>query len=167
MEMSTVTPFLRRDDNTSSGGSGSKMDLVWRLVTEYQKARADRDAERADVLGNAIDLLTKQDPERPAVLARLWEIDRLPARGTEVFGKLILFAQRAGAGKKVSVSDFKAAAGPEVDATAVHNAVAYMASSGRLRRVARGQYIITDLGAGLIDPDGREFGTNRLTEHDS
>jgi Fe2+ or Zn2+ uptake regulation protein len=57
----------------------------------------------------------------------------------------------------------KGGAAPE--AKALYNALNYLAKSGRLRRVARGRYVVAHIGV-EVDYDDFDDGTTRLTEHD-
>jgi hypothetical protein len=68
-----------------------------------------------------------------------------------------------------SVPEIKSALdqeGAEVDLKVLYNVINYLATSGRLRRVSRGKYVINGLGASLDIDNVRNDGTMRTTEHD-
>lgn len=80
-------------------------------------------------------------------------------RSGEVFDNVIqLFAQRP-THREWTASDVQAAlshAGVKADPKAVYNVLNYLAKKGRLRRIARGQYLIVDLGIGIHTGDDFE-----------
>jgi hypothetical protein len=70
---------------------------------------------------------------------------------------------------EMSIPEIKSALneqGSQVDLKALYNVINYLATTGRLRRVTRGRYVINGLGASLDIDNVRDDGTHWATEHD-
>ena len=142
---------------------------VLHLLDEFKRARGEKNsAERQAQFAETIRLLApglKVD-DRGDVLRRLKLLEDTPSgRGGEAFGKILAFVRRDPR-KTWTVAEIQDALGPIEDAKAIYNAIAYLASSGRLRRISRGRYAITEIGAG-VEYDGRDDGTERVSENDA
>ncbi len=142
------------------------------LFNEYERARAERDAAdtRLARFAETIQLLITGLPQenRNEFLRRFDEVRAgTTHRGGEVFGKVIALFKRDLRGEWTvpEIHSALAKGGGSLDLKALSNTITYLAKTGRLRRIARGQYVVTDLGAG-IEMEGVDDGTSRATEHD-
>lgn len=142
------------------------------LFSERDRAREERDAAelRISRFDETIQVLIDALPEKErAEYERRFEELRLgpQPKGGEVFGNVIqLF--RNNPLKPWTVQELQAElckTGPQPDAKSIYNTIGYLAKTGKLTRIARGQYMIADIGAGL-EIEGLERGTSRTTEHD-
>jgi hypothetical protein len=167
-------------------GAGAKSDFVGphddprrravsQLLGEYQRARDERNSSSVRMAGFAetITLLLQDMPadDRAIYERRLAELrdgGDLQRRGGEIFGRVINLFKTDRQKTAWTILEIQSALGTATDPTqqkAVHNAIGYLAKSGRLRRVARGQYVVTDIGVGL-EYDGSDDGTLRRSEND-
>jgi|ERR1700732_1065331 len=142
------------------------------LFGEYERVRAERDAAgiRLARFAETIQLLiaTFPQPDRDEFSRRFDEVRTgAQSRGGEVFGNVIaLFKhdpEKAWTVPEIQTALNKGDSVP--DSKAISNTIAYLARIGRLMRISRGRYVITDLGVG-IEIDGVDHGTSRATEHD-
>ena len=143
------------------------------LFAEYERARAEAQAAEKRVLrfAESIQLILDGAPAS--------EKDELSKRFAEIKGGVQ--QQRVGDVNNNVVSIFKNAPGREfsvpdiveevnksgfeADAKSIANVVAYLAKTGKLTKVARGQYRYVDLGVGVEYDHDRNDPTERLTEH--
>jgi hypothetical protein len=150
------------------------------LWTEIERARNERDAASALVnrLANTLELLLDGLPaaERQRYEQRLAEIRGSEAepdnRGGEVYNNVIELFRRAGPREWsiVEIQDALSDKEKPIDSKtikAIYNTINYFVKTGRLQRIARGRFLIRDLGAALdVAEDVVDHGTTRMTEHD-
>jgi hypothetical protein len=147
------------------------------LFSEYERARAERDAAEArlgrfsEVIALLIDSLPPADK---AEYRRRFEELRQgspPQRGGEVYGNVIALFKKD-IRPEWTIPDAQAALaqnGVSVDPKALYNAFTYLANTGRLQRVSRGHYIVTGLNVSIEYPEeiaGAPPRLHRVTEHD-
>ena len=148
------------------------------LFREFELARNERDASESR-MARFVDtieifLQTLPDNERREYKRRFDQIRSGVSshnRGGEVFGNVIaLFKQDRRAEWTIpEVQTSLEGRGTAPDTKALYNAIAYLAKTGRLRRVSRGRYLVTDFGTGVetdLEGRGTEDGTSRATEHE-
>jgi hypothetical protein len=142
------------------------------LFSEFERARAEKDAaeSRLSRFAETIQLFLANLPPdaQPEFLKRFQEIrDGVQQRGGEVFNNVVALFKRDHRPEwtisAIQTELEKTGAAPEPKA--LSNAVLYLAKTGRLRRVGRGQYIVEGSGAG-IQMDGPDDGHLWATEHE-
>jgi hypothetical protein len=163
--------------NESSNSLASRRVLA-HLFREFERARNERDASesRMSRFVETIHLIlqTLPDSEKQEYSNRFSEIRNGTSsqnRGGEVFGNVIaLFKQDHRSEWTISeVETSLLNKGTSPDPKALHNAIGYLAKTGRLRRLSRGRYLVTDIGLGIetgVDMENINDGTSRVTEHD-
>jgi hypothetical protein len=142
------------------------------LFSEYEHARAERDAAETRLarFAETIQLLIAGLPQlnRDEFSRRFDEVRTgTQNRGGEAFGNVIALFKHDRQ-KTWTIPEIQTAlnkSNAASDPKAIYNAITYLARTGRLMRVSRGRYIITDLGTG-IEIDDVDQGTSRVTEHD-
>lgn len=143
-----------------------------RSAWEVQQARVDK-------LTKAIESLIETLPadQRPRYLRQL-HMDAAQetalSRGGPVFSNVVSLFQSARRRDWTTEDVQRALAerGLEPDGKTIANTLAYLAKSGKLRRIARGHYVIVEGAFGLAgivtdeEIPGTEYGRTRMTEHD-
>jgi hypothetical protein len=142
------------------------------LFGEFERARSERDAATARLnrFAETIQLILAGLPDyERAELGRKFEELRSgnQGRGGEVFNNVVALFRRDNRPewKIHEIQDALEISGLSIDPKALSNALVYLSNTGRLRRISRGNYIVTDIGVG-IEMEGKEDGTSRVTEHD-
>ena len=166
-----VNPAEKIHESTATAFAGRRR-AVMHLLSEFVRARAERDAAnvRLNRFAETIQLLLAGLPEQErGECTRKFEEIRsgVQNRGGEVFGNVIALFRRDQR-PEWTVPEIQAAldrGGTPPEPKALSNTLLYLAKTGRLRRIARGQYVVTDVGAG-IEMEGIEQGLSRATEHD-
>ncbi len=145
---------------------------VMHLLGEFERTRAERDAANARLsrFAETIQLILAGLPEQErSELARKFEEVRtgVQTRGGEVFGNVIALFRRDHRPEWTiqQIQEALEKGGSPPDPKSLSNALIYLAKTGRLRRIARGQYVVADVGVG-IETEGFEQGLSRTTEHD-
>ena len=159
---------------SSPSETDATQHAVAHLFDELRGAVADRASanDRVSRFADTIRLLLRSLPTSDQryyeeLLGQIVSEEKPAPRGGEAFGKIIqLF--RSHRSRTFTIAEVQAALGDStIPDKAIYNAIAYLASSGRLKRVSRGAYVASDGGFG-VDLDGdRDDGTARVTEHDS
>ncbi len=142
------------------------------LFGEYERARTERDAAETRLarFAETIQLLIASfpQPDRDEFSRRFDEVRTgIQNRGGEVFGNVIALFKHDRQ-KTWTVPEIQTAlnrGNVPPDSKAISNAITYLARTGRLMRISRGRYVITDLGTG-IEMEDVDQGTSRVTEHD-
>jgi hypothetical protein len=142
------------------------------LFSEYERARTERDAteNRLARFAETIQLLIAglPQPNRDEFSRRFDEVRTgTQNRGGEAFGNVIALFKHDRQ-KTWTIPEIQTAlnkSNASSDSKAVYNAITYLARTGRLMRVSRGRYVITDLGTG-IEMEDVDHGTSHVTEHD-
>lgn len=142
------------------------------LFREFERVRAERDAADARMsrFVEAIQLLLGglSEIDRQEYSRRFEEIHSgTQNRGGEVFGNVIALFKHDPRNEWTigEVQEALEKKGTPPDSKALYNTIAYLAKTGRLRRVSRGRYTLVDIGAG-IEMEDIDDGTSKVTEHD-
>jgi hypothetical protein len=146
-----------------------------RILGEIERARGVKDTAEKQIesLSGALAIMVEAFPpsERDEFLRRLEEVQgRGPhkARITQVRDNVIAIFRQNNA-KELTVPDIQEALtsnGAEPDLKSLYNTINYLATTGRLQRVARGKYMMKGVGAILDIDNVREDGTIRPSEND-
>ncbi len=173
--MSKVSTLRIESDNASPTAIAAAQ-----LWAEIERASAQRDDATALVKRLAMtlevlvgDLPLAEQNEYRERLAKLHGGDVADGRGKDVHNNIIDLLKRTGR-KEWTVPEIQTALiedGTEADpklVKAIYNAVNYLAKKGTLRRVSWGQYMFSEIGAGIAGnfdhiPDD---GTIRRSEND-
>jgi hypothetical protein len=155
-----------------SASTAANRRALTHLLGEFERARVERDAaeNRLKRFAETIQLLLTGLPikERDNFSRRFEEIKSgIQNRGGELFGNVIALFKRDRR-EEWTIPEIHAALekeGVPPDPKALLNTIAYLAKTGRLRRISRGQYVVTDYGIG-IEMEGAGHGISRTTEHD-
>ena len=154
--------------------SESIRPVIENLLAEYKRVRDERDAatlrlakfaENIRALARGMGEFDRASFERQ--LADLQGGHSIQNRGGDFFGKVVSIFSRQ-AGKEWSVPalfDLLKKQGDSPDQKALYNTINYLASTGRLRRVARGRYVLANGAA--IEFEAPNDGTVRQSEHDT
>jgi hypothetical protein len=182
--MERFDSILNRCQNVSMGSIQAKVinhaaepsvRAALHLMAEIERAHHERLAAdtRVRKFGEALSLMLESlpQPERLEIQHRLDRVRsnaHTSGRSGEMHDNVVaLFKHHSK--REWSIPEIQAELtkdGGPVDSKALYNAVNYLAKTGRLRRVSRGQYLVLGIGAGL-DVDGiAEDGTSRASEHD-
>jgi hypothetical protein len=165
----------QRAVNSDRAGQRGDFLAARRLLAEIERLKQTRDAaeRQLDSLTETLELLVSAFPlaERNAFTHKLVELGvsgyqkrKLP----DIRDNVISIFSRTPL-LELSIPEIKAALGEQgaqIDLKALYNVINYLATTGRLRRVTRGRYVISGLGASLDIDNVREDGTMRTTEHD-
>ena len=144
------------------------------LWAEIDRARNDRNVALIGRLAGTLELLLEGLPtaEREEYQRRLNVIrDGVSPRnnrGGEVYGNIIELFQKSGQREwtALKIQDALNKIGKEAEIKAIYNTINYFARTGRLQRIARGVYLLKEIG-GLIHLEGvPDDGTTRMTEHE-
>jgi hypothetical protein len=155
-------------------GEQASRRVLAHLLTEFERARDERDAAQArmDRFVETITLLIDGLPahERTEHNQRLEVIRRgAPQRGSQLYGNVIALFKRDQR-LEWTVPDAKASleqSGVRVDTKALTNIFVYLRNTGRLQRIERGRYVVTGgIGIETADELAPPDGTRRITEHD-
>lgn len=166
--MARFVPRARSDAPQSSG-----LRAIAHLFGEFERLRAERDMAEDRLTGftQAIQQLINVLPEGERVECqkrfdqiRLGEIS---SKSGEVLGNVIRLLNKdpARRWKIQEIQDNLKREGSQQDTKSIYNAVSYLAKIGRLQRISRGIYSLTDFGVS-IEFEGPDYGINRITEHD-
>lgn len=149
---------------------GTERRALNHLLAEFERARTERDAAEMRVtrFEETIQLVlaTIPEPDRGDLAAKFEELKSgAQSRGSAMFGNVVsLFkSDRKRAWTVPEVQEELQRSGVSPDPKAVANVVNYLAKTGRLTRISRGQYIVAGVGVEIEVPDQ---GTHRPTEHD-
>jgi hypothetical protein len=155
-------------------GSGPTKSVLEHLFQQYGRLRVEQDAVAERALGfvQAIELLLKQlsPADREAYEARFEALkrgERASRRGTQLHENVVMLFERnpqREMGVGAIQKELERVGFPTADQKAIHNILNYLASSGRLRRVGRGRYLLHEVGA-EIEFDDKADGTERNSEH--
>jgi hypothetical protein len=122
--------------------------------------------ERTAKLAEAVETLlsTITPAERSAVIKLVSERVSPNPRAGEVLGMVVhLFKQK----RQWAVEDLKDQVpklGVQATAKEIYNALSYLNRRNQIKKIAYGQYILVETGAGLVAPD-EEDGTGHSSEH--
>jgi hypothetical protein len=165
-----ANPAEKPLDAATSANAGRR--AVLHLFGEFERARAGRDAatSRLNRFAETIQLLLAgiPEPERSELTCKFAEIQSgVQSRGGEVFNNVVALFKRDHRPEWTipAIQSALERDGTPPEAKALSNAVLYLAKTGRLRRVGRGQYIVEESGAG-IQMDGPDDGHLWATEHE-
>jgi hypothetical protein len=146
-----------------------------RLLGEIERLRHTKDAaeRQLGVLTETLELLLSAFPPTERGLF-MRQLDALRISGqktkkiSDIHDNVISIFSRAPL-LEWSIPEIKSALhdqGAQIDLKALYNVINYLATTGRLRRVSRGRYVIKGLGASLDIDNVRNDGTMWATEHD-
>src|SRR5271156_1550173 len=168
-------PSQAIDDQSQDSAARPYVAAVEAALTQLETIRASRKSiasHEADLIGavrNLVHLLPEE--RRPAFLRRLNESLNVAApepRSGTVY-EFVVEALRRQADETWTAPKLQKAIqqgpGEYVKLRAIENQLGYLARTGRLMRVAHGQYIVRDLGAGSIaSAEPRGGGTAPIAE---
>jgi len=146
--------------------------LVTHTLEDLERAYKERDAANVRIarLSRTIELALQGFKGERDLRSRF---DALRgggvSRGGEVYTNVVaLFRSRRRREWDISeIAEALNKQGKPAHSKALHNAIAYLASTGRLQRVSRGRYLVKEYGFGVEAADGTDDGTRRTTEHDA
>ena len=143
------------------------------FLAEYDRARADKLSAESRLAGinesiqgliTALSTDKRDDYQRRYAKVKVGSL----VRGGDTFGNVISlfqrFPNRSWTAPQVQEA-LRESGVEEEDAKAISNAIAYLAKSGRLQRISRGQYVMAGYNVG-VEYDEAHDGQSRLTEHD-
>jgi len=144
------------------------------LIAEIERAQAERQSSDARIVkyGDALELLFADLPpvEREQIRERLKRVRGATApaqsRGGALFDNVVsLFKNSDKREWTITEAQSELSKKTEFDPKALYNTINYLARTGYLRRVGRGQYLV--VGSVGLDAHGLGFdGTTRATEHE-
>ena len=144
------------------------------LIAEVERAHSERQSSDARIgkYGDALELMLPDLPaaEREQIQQRLEKVrSAVPAatgRGGEFFDNVVsLFKNSSKREWTITEAQNELSKKTEFDSKALYNTINYLARTGFLRRVGRGQYLV--VGSVGLDLHGVGFdGTTRATEHE-
>jgi hypothetical protein len=162
-------PIHKVDDGSSA------VRAALQLWAEIERARSERDAAEALVhrLTGTLDLLVESlsATEREEFQHRRGEAREAPRtpRGGEVYENVIELFRASGNREWTfqEIQDALDSRGKAADPKSIYNLINYFSKTGRIQRIARGRYLVREIGAGMhAAEDFGDDGTTRATEHD-
>jgi hypothetical protein len=144
------------------------------LIAEIERAHRERQSSdvRIGKYGDALELMFPDLPaaEREQIRERLDNVrGTMPpatSRGGEFFDNVVsLFKNSNKREWTITEAQNELSKKTEFESKTLHNTINYLAKTGFLRRVGRGQYLV--VGSVALDLHGAGFdGTTRATEHE-
>jgi hypothetical protein len=144
------------------------------LIAEIERAQAERQSSDARVVkyGDALELMFADLPpvERDQIRERLNRVrgttPPAQSRGGAFFDNVVsLFKNSDKREWTITEAQGELSKKIEFDPKALYNTINYLARTGYLRRVGRGQYLV--VGSVCLDVHGLGYdGTTRATEHE-
>jgi len=148
--------------------------MLSHLIEGLRLARKDRDEAEARIKtleADINDLLEsaseKERAELRSILTRNQGVPHIASRFSDIPSNVIwLFAERKQSSWTApEIQKALEEYGQPVDLKSVYNSLHYLAKTGRLQRISRGQYVVRDLGMG-VEFEVPEDGTKRMSEHE-
>jgi hypothetical protein len=144
------------------------------LLAEIERAHSERQSAdaRIDKYGPALEMMLVDLPAavREQIRQRLDKVHGtnsvVPSRGGEFFDNVVTLFRNGGRREwTITEAQAELSRKADFDPKALYNTINYLAKTGFLKRVARGQYLV--VGSAGLDLHGVGFdGTTRATEHE-
>jgi hypothetical protein len=171
-----MTQNMNDNQNRSEKDQRGTLRAALRLLGEIERAKSLKESAERQInsLAQALEGIILELPELDGIefkkrLDEIYTPNQLKVKSGDINSNIIyLFKQ--GHNREWTIPEIHTEInkdGAQIDMKSLYNSVNYLAATGKLRRVSRGRYIISGIGASLDLDDFREDGTNRATEHDS